>query len=204
MTTRRSKSAMAWLATACLALALVACGGSDDPAPPPTIGAAGGAVTGPDGVKVIVPEGTFTQDTTVRVARNSSDTPEVGGLRLLTPIYQVTPHGGDFESPARILIPFNAGDRHSDTAPVIIRTQPGADHWEVLPTDVDGGLAAADSFGFSYYAVGECYVAGDYSVPGWDPIASCPSGHTLQLQLRDAGGNPVAILRSNLGTLHRC
>ena len=133
MKTTHAKSGLAWLATVCLALALVACGGSDDPAPPPpstgqaTIGAAGGAVAGPDGVKIIVPEGAFAQDTTVRVARNSSDTPEVGGLRLLTPIYQVTPHGGDFESPARILIPFNAGDRHSDTAPVIIRTQPGAD-----------------------------------------------------------------------------
>ncbi len=207
MKTTHAKSGLAWLATVCLALALVACGGSDDPAPPPpstgqaTIGAAGGAVAGPDGVKIIVPEGAFTQDTTVRVARDSSDTPEVGGLRLLTPIYQVTPHGGDFESPARILIPFNPGDRHSDTAPVIIRTQPGADHWEVLPTDVDGGLAAADSFGFSYYAVGECYVAGDYSVGGWDPIASCPSGHTLRLQMRDAGGNPVEILRNNVGTL---
>lgn len=207
MKTTHAKAGLAWLATACLALALVACGGSDDPpAPPPsagqaTIGADGGTVTGPDGVKVIVPEGVFAQDTTVRVARDSSGTPEVGGLRLLTPIYQVTPHGGDFESPARILIPFKAGDRRSPIAPVIIRTQPGADHWEVLATDVDGGLAAADSFGFSYYAVGECYVAGDPSVAGWDPIASCPAGHTLRLQLRDAGGNPVAIRRTNLGTL---
>lgn len=195
-----------WLVASCLSALLLACGGGDDAPPPPTpgqatIGVAGGEVTGPDGVKIIVPEGAFTQDTTVRVARNSSDTPEVGGLRLLTPIYQVTPHGGDFESPARILIPFNAADRHSDTAPVIIRTQPGADHWEVLQTDVDGGLAAADSFGFSYYAVGECYVARDYTVGGWDPIASCPSGHTLRLQMRDAGGNPVAILRSPAGTL---
>lgn len=206
MTTTRGKSALAWLATACLAWALAACGGSEDPTPPPstghaTIGAAGGEVAGPDGVKLIVPEGAFEQDTTVRVARDGSGAPEVGGLRLLTPIYQVTPHGAEFESPARILIPFDDGDRRSPTAPVIIRTQPGADHWEVLQTDVDGGLAAADSFGFSYYAVGECYIARDVPVVGPDPIASCPSGHALQLQMRDAGGNPVEIQRSNLGTL---
>jgi hypothetical protein len=177
-----------------LAATLSACGVSS--APPPsegqaTIGAAGGTVTGPDGVTVVVPEGALPADTTLRIARDATGAPEVGGLRLVTPIYQLTPHGIEFESPVRIRIPFDRSQLRSSTPPVIVRFQPGNDHWEILPTDIEDGVAAADSFGFSYYAIGECFIGQDHTVLGPGPIAHCPADVSLKLTLRD--GNQVVL-----------
>jgi photosystem II stability/assembly factor-like uncharacterized protein len=184
---------------------LVACGGGDGPPPPSigqaTISSAGGTVDGPDGVQLSVPDGAFAEDTTVRIARDGSGAPEAGGLRLITPVYQVTPHGAQFDVPVRVVIPFDPAQLRSGTAPVIVRAQPGSSSWEVLKTDVAGGQAAADSFGFSYYAVGECFVSRDVSVVGPDPIASCPSGHSLSLKLLDGSGAPVPQPRNASGNL---
>jgi len=188
---------------------LAACGGSSGPpaAPPPsvgqaTVGAAGGVIQGPDGVEVAIAEGVLSQDTTVRVARDSAGAPEVGGLRLLSPIYQLTPHGLQFDAPARVSIPFDPTALRSGTAPVIVRAQAGGSAWELLASDVVGGnVVAADSDGFSYYAVGECYISRDVTVPGPDPIASCPSSHSLQLTLRDGSGAMLPQPRSANGAL---
>lgn len=186
-------------------LALVGCARSDGPPEPSegqaTIGAGGGTVQGPDGVAVVVPQDVLASDTTIRVARDAGGAPEVGGLRLLTPIYQVTPHGAEFEAPVRIRIPFDRTQQRAATAPVIIRAQAGSNQWEMLPTDVQDGVAAADSFGFSYYAVGECFVAGEISVPGPGPIAQCPSDIRLRLTLRDGTGALLPQPRSASGTL---
>lgn len=200
-----SMSALRCLLGIALSGLIAACGGANDtPAPSEgqaTIGIAGGTVKGPDGVRVTLANGVMTQDTTVRVARDSSGAPELGGLRLLTPIYQITPHGEQLEAPARIVIPFDPAQLRSGTAPVIVRAQPGATDWEVLKTDVDGGVAAADSFSFSYYAVGECFISRDITVPGPDPIASCPSGHSLSLRLLDSNAVQIPQLRNIDGTL---
>ncbi len=149
----------------------------NSPPPPPsegqaTIGVAGGTVQGPDGVAVVVPPDALAADTTIRIARDATGAPEVGGLRLLTPIYQITPHGAEFDAPVRIRIPFDRAQVRSATAPVILRSQPGSDRWEILVTDAVDGVAAADSFGFSYYAVGECFISADIAIPGPSPIAS--------------------------------
>ena len=200
----------AWLARAAstgvlAASLLVACGGSDGPPPPSsgqaTVSSAGGTVDGPDGVQLSIPDGVFTEDTTVRIARDGTGAPEAGGLRLITPVYQVTPHGAQFDAPVRVVIPFDPAQLRSGTAPVIVRAQPGSNSWEVLSTDITGAQAAADSFGFSYYAVGECFVSRDVSVVGPDPIASCPSGHSLNLKLLDGSGAPVPQPRSASGNL---
>ncbi len=191
-----------------VALVLTACGGTDSPPPPPsegqaTIGAAGGVVQGPDGVQVAIGEGVLAQDTTVRIAGDSTGAPDVGGLRLLSRIYQLTPHGLQFDAPARISIPFDPAALRSGTAPVIVRAQAGGTAWELLASDVVGGnVVAADSDGFSYYAVGECFVSSHISVPGPDPIAACPSSqHALQLTLRDGSGAMLPQPRSASGAL---
>jgi photosystem II stability/assembly factor-like uncharacterized protein len=191
-------------AIACTAFALGGCGGGDS-APPPsegqaTIGAAGGTVQGPDGVQLIVPDGALATETTIRIARDAGGAPEVGGLRLLTPIYQLTPHGAEFETPVRIRIPFDRTALRSSTAPVIIRAQAGSDHWEMLATDVQDGVAAADSFGFSYYAVGECFIGAEIGIPG-EPLARCPAQFSLRLQLYDGNGAWMPQPRSPSGTL---
>ncbi len=192
-------------AIASTAFALGGCGGGGS-APPPsegqaTIGAAGGTVQGPDGVQLIVPDGALATETTIRIARDAGGAPEVGGLRLLTPIYQFTPHGAEFDTPVRIRIPFDRTELRASTAPVIVRAKAGSDHWEMLVTDVQDGVAAADSFGFSYYAVGECFIGGDRSIPGPGPIAQCPAQFSLRLLLRDGNGAWLEQPRSSSGTL---
>ena len=73
-----------------------------------TVDAAGGEVQGADGVKISVPPRALSAATTLRIARDGTGAPELGGLQLITPIYAITPHGALFAEPARVSIPFNA------------------------------------------------------------------------------------------------
>jgi hypothetical protein len=53
-----------------IAFALAACGSSGDTTPPPVtnnVGTSGGTVTGPDGARVIIPEGALTQNTDITI-----------------------------------------------------------------------------------------------------------------------------------------
>ncbi|MCA3216381.1 MAG: hypothetical protein ING39_13320 [Burkholderiales bacterium] len=98
-----------------LAVGLAACGGSGSsppppPAPPPAasgvIGAAGGTLTGPDGVQLVVPAGAVSADTTFRIARSSAGAPALPPeVRPDVPIYEVTPHGQQFLRPVQLRLP---------------------------------------------------------------------------------------------------
>ena len=192
--------------TLVMAMGLSACGGSDEPLPPPppsegsaTIDAAGGEVAGPDGVKLMVPAGALATATTVRIARDGSGAPEIGGSKLISPIYAITPHGTAFAQSARISIPFRPADLAPGTQPVLMRAQPGG-NWEALFTDVQGGtFSAADTPGLSFYAVGTCYTSRDTPINGPDPLLYCPSAHTLQLTLRDGNGALLPVPRNGAG-----
>ena len=84
------------------------------PPPPPsdgsaTIGAAGGVVDGPDGVRLGVPLGAVDSDVTFRIARDGSGAPPLpGGIDLLSAVYAITPHGEVFNEPVAIRVPSNA------------------------------------------------------------------------------------------------
>ena len=76
---RRSafQNSLAWCLIAAATTLLLSCGGSSGPAAPATaasavIGAAGGTLTGPDGVQVIIPAGALNADTTIGIARSSA------------------------------------------------------------------------------------------------------------------------------------
>jgi len=108
----RALLAAAWI------MALAACGGSDDGPPPPppvvgsaTVGAAGGTVDGPDGVRLVVPAGALEADVTFRVARDDTGAPLLEGLNAVSPIYAVTPHGQVFGAQAVLSIPLAAATR---------------------------------------------------------------------------------------------
>lgn len=82
---------------------LAGCGGSNTAAPPSasgstavtaTIGPAGGTVTGPDGVQVVIPPGALSSDTTIGIARTSAGAPAPlqEGNAPAGPVYEFTPH----------------------------------------------------------------------------------------------------------------
>jgi sugar lactone lactonase YvrE len=190
-----------------LAMVLAACGGGgNDTSPPPppsegsaTIDAAGGEVSGPDGVRLLVPAGALSAATTVRIARDGSGAPELRGAHAISPIYSVTPHGTAFAESARISIPFKPEDVAPGTRPMLLRAQPGG-RWQALVTDVQGDtVSAADTPGLSFYAVGTCLVARQISVSGPDPLLYCPTAHTLELVLLDASGAAVPVVRNANG-----
>ncbi len=188
---------------------LAACGGgssappADTTTPPASvtalIGAAGGTVTGPDGVQVVIPDGALDQPTTIGIARDGRGAPELGGLRLISPVYAITPHGTVFAESARISIPYNPADVAPGTQPIIIKSQPGGS-WTSLISDVTGNSMAADTSGLSYYAVGTCYTSRDVTVGGPDPLLYCPANHSLQLRLQDGSGVSLPVPRNALGT----
>lgn len=199
-TTSAARAAVHMLAAA-LCAALVACGGGGS-APPPSVGqatidAAGGTVEGPDGVQLVVPAAALATATTVRIARDATGAPELGGAKAISPVYSVTPHGTQFAESARISIPFRAADLAPGTQPVLLRAQPGGTGWEALPTEVrDGTVSAADTPGLSYYTVGSCYTTLDITSPyELSPLFACPNAHTLQLTLLDGNGAVLPLPR---------
>jgi ZU5 domain len=159
--TSAARGAVHMLAAA-LCAALVACGGGGS-APLPSVGqatidAAGGTVEGPDGVQLVVPEAALASATTLRIARDATGAPELGGAKAISPVYAVTPHGTAFAESARISIPFSPEDVAPGTQPVILKSQPGG-NWQVLPSQTSGNrVSAADTDSLSFYAVGTCFI----------------------------------------------
>jgi hypothetical protein len=194
-----------WMVAA-MAAALVGCGGGGGGgAPAPSVGQTslglpGGTVEGPDGVQLVVPAAALSNTTTLRIARDGSGAPELGGAKAISPVYAVTPHGTAFAESARISIPFKAEDVAPGTQPVILKSQPGGT-WQALRSQVSGGrVSAADTDSLSFYAVGTCFVTREVSVGGPDPLLYCPSAHDLTLVLLDGSGAEVPVPRRSDGT----
>jgi hypothetical protein len=190
-----------------LALLLASCGGGSSNGPPEprtgaaTVGAAGGSVDGPDGVRLDVAAGALDRDTTIRISTDSSGAPEMGGMRFVTPIYAITPHGQAFATDAVVSIPFDPAQLQSSVPPVLIRAQPGGAHWTILQTQVKGNrLVAADTPGLSYYAVAECQVF-EAQFPGSRGAtgANCPANHYLSLGTSQGGGDYQQVQRDSVG-----
>ena len=148
---------------------------------------------------MVIPAGALDQPTEIGIARDGSGAPELGGLRLISSVYAITPHGTQFAESARISIPFNPADVAPGTQPIIIESQPGGT-WTALISDGVGNSLAADSSGLSYYAVGTCYTSRDVLVAGPDPLLYCPASQSLQLRLQDGSGVWLPVPRTALGT----
>lgn len=133
---------------------LVACGGGSSPLPSAlplasasaVIGAAGGTVTGPDGVQVVIPAGALGADTTIGIARSSAgapptfaDNPPAGG------IYEFTPHNLVFNLPVTIRMPLASGADGS----VLFMASPGED-WQTIDATVTAGVAEWTRNSFSW------------------------------------------------------
>src|SRR5690349_1309242 len=153
---------------ACL-LALVGCGGGGDggssalpppapqpppasPTPPPVIGKGGGTLTETTGAKVIFPAGAVKDDTTFRIAADSTGAPPIpANLAAAGSVYVVTPHGGQFAKPVEVSIPVPAVALMPNQALKLAKAEPGGT-WEILgDSEVIDGRLKAGAYDFSYF-----------------------------------------------------
>ena len=165
------------------------------PPPPPTegsatLGAAGGFVTGPEGVRLAVPPGALESDITLRIARESSGAPPLpAGIELASAVYAITPHGQAFAVSASVELPVSAA-LAAGRPTFLMKAEPGG-RWSVIASD--NGTATTLRAGIdslSYLAVGVC----QNNLPVGSPFAqACPSSHRLGLELLLNGTTPVPI-----------
>ena len=152
------RTVLTWL-TVCMVfpLCLTACGGSDSTAPATSatavIGAAGGTLTGPDGVQVIVPAGALNQDTTIGIARSSVGAPApLAAYAVSGQVYELTPHGLTFNVPVTVRAPLgNAADTQ------VFMASPGED-WRPMSASLVNGVAEWERSSFSWMYTGFCAV----------------------------------------------
>ncbi len=147
---RMPRAAGQWLLAATSAcLLLAACGGNDDAAPASAsavIGAAGGTIDGPDGVRVEIPPGALAVPTEIRVARSDAGAPaDFPADASHGAVYELTPHGIRFAEPVTLSLP-------SATDPAVLpvfMASPGGE-WRTVSAEAAGGRVRWQVTGFSW------------------------------------------------------
>ncbi len=164
-TTAKPRSALLnRLSRLCLAAAttlLISCGGGSGTAPVPAtsvnavIGAAGGTLTGPDGVQVIIPAGALNADTTIGIARSSAGAPPAPeAYPVAGYVYELTPHGITFNKLVTVRAPMPVGT----TTPLVFMASQGED-WKLLDAQVVNGMAEWQRNSFSNLLIGTaCFI----------------------------------------------
>jgi hypothetical protein len=132
---------------------LAGCDGSDDSGTNKvtvTLDAAGGTVTGPDGVQVVVPPGALSQATAISIARSSVGAPDVlEAYPLSGHVYELTPHDLIFNIPVTVRVPVPSGT----ASPSVFMASPGND-WNLKDAIVTNGMAEWSRNSFSYLYMG--------------------------------------------------
>lgn len=148
------------LACVLVPLWLVGCGGGGQPAEQTAVsvqvGPAGGTVTGPDGVQVIIPAGALSGTTTIGIARNAAGAPDpLDAYPKAGPSYEFTPHGQVFNQLITIRAPVPSGATGSS----LFMASPGND-WKQVNTVVTDGIGEwqRNTFSFGYYGAAICSV----------------------------------------------
>ncbi len=117
----------------------------------PTVGAAGGTVSGPDGVTVTVPAGALGSDIALSVSADATGAPALpAGAAQLGSIYQFTPHGTSFDLPATASIPFDPAGLPAGAEPMFMFAEPGEEWVYLANAAVQGDTISAPLLGFSY------------------------------------------------------
>ncbi|MEQ1515217.1 MAG: dockerin type I domain-containing protein [Usitatibacteraceae bacterium] len=161
------------------------------------LGAAGGAVSGPDGVQLVVPADSLGSNVTLRIARDATGAPPLEGLNAISPVYAGTRHGQTFGATALLSIPLSAAQVPAGATPMLLKAEPGG-QWRVMPNgSTDPARLAADIGDLSFFVIGTCTSATGGT--GWIiGAANCPSNHELRMTMFD-GLTPVQVLRGPNG-----
>ena len=161
--------AEAWLraaAGACVLLLAGCGGGSDDPPTPtaPTIGVAGGTVSGPDGAKVYFPAKALESAVTVAIAKDGTGAPVLPpAVEAAGAVYTITPHGGGFAAHAEVTIPVDRSALAQNEQLLLMTASPGDTSWRVLSgASYENGAMRALVAHFSFFRV---VVIKDIQVP---------------------------------------
>ncbi len=139
-----------------MVLALAACGGGGDSAPPaPTVGAAGGTVAGPNGAQVVVPAGALAANTAIAVAQSSSGSPALpAGMNAVGAMFAFTPHATSFAAPVTVTVPFDPASVPTGATLSLFKTN-AANAWErVANASANAGTMTAQVTSFSFLLVG--------------------------------------------------
>ena len=151
------KGALRRLLGGLLVALLAGCGGNDggtasDTAATATVGSDGGSVSSASGVKVIVPAGAMSADTTIRIAKDSTGAPVLPQwARPVGDMLAITPHGGTFALPVTVRMPTPAVLLKDNERLYIAKAQPGGE-WEVLSdTLTKDGMLEASVSAFSFF-----------------------------------------------------
>jgi sugar lactone lactonase YvrE len=189
-------------------LALAACGSKVSEEPPPlppsavgsaTLGAGGGTVDGPDGVRLVVPANALETDVTFRIARDATGAPPLQGLNAVSPIYAVTPHGQAFGAQSVLSIPLAAATRlPAGETPLLLKAEPGGE-WRIVGRGGgDPARVAADIDGLSFFVLAACTsTSAEWTIDA----LQCPANHELRLTMFDGQNQPVESLRNPNGVL---
>ena len=196
-----------WRLAGCLLpVLLVACGGSSHNGEPPVerttavIGPAGGTLTGPDGVQVVIPAGALRANTTIGIARTAEGAPAADPM-LATPgtRYEFTPHGMSFEVPVAIRLPVAAGV----TSPEVWFA--GTDTaWIPVEAVVAGGFATVERNTFSWsYVAQACAIPANappnpdrcFGPRGGTQMTASPANALVRTSYSNAYINPVGTFR---------
>jgi hypothetical protein len=135
-----------------IAILLAACsggggggGGGAPTAATAVIDSAGGTLTGPDGVQVVVPAGALDQPTVIGIARSAAGAPAaLDAYPVAGNIYELTPHDLLFNLPVTIRMPVPSGASGS-----VFMASPGQD-WNVKDATVVNGVAEWERTSFSW------------------------------------------------------
>ena len=120
-------------------------GGTEPTAATAVIDSAGGTLTGPDGVQVVVPAGALNQPTEIGIARKSEGAPAaLDAYPAAGYIYELTPHDLPFNLPVTIRMPVPSG-----VSGTVFMASPGQD-WNVKNATVVNGVAEWESNSFSW------------------------------------------------------
>jgi hypothetical protein len=173
------------------AVALTGCRGSGGGVDKATavIGAAGGTITGPDGVQVVVPAGALSQPTTIGIARSAAGAPALLPTQAPTGggIYELTPHDLTFDAPVTIRVPVPPGSPGTE----VFMAELGGD-WGVTASTTSNGYAEWGRNNFSWFLNSACQIP----VHNTDPyVCSSPSG------VATASATPASALGPRVGTL---
>ncbi len=139
-----------------LAAGLAACGGGGGSGAPaaPTIGAAGGTVSGPGGARVEFPAHALAGEVSVKIAQDANGAPALPDdvVRAAGSVYAITPHGGDFALPATVRIPVERVPADASEQLLLLTAEPGDTQWRVLSgAAFEAGRMVAQTQHFSYF-----------------------------------------------------
>ncbi|KAF0187978.1 MAG: Immunoglobulin I-set domain-containing protein, partial [Gammaproteobacteria bacterium] len=149
-----------------LAGILTACsgGGGDDNITPPlggaggpsqgraVVGAAGGTVSGPAGVQIVIPPGALAADVTIQIEQSWDGAPALPtSVTTAGPMFALTPHGLQFALPVTLTVPFDPAAVPTGSIPALYKTNATQTAWEsVAGATVNGATISGQINGFSF------------------------------------------------------